>query len=724
MLTDAATNSKFTNVANWQGMNLADILDKSYCYLTGPSKPTFNFNADHIDVSFNANSYLDILTTKGRIRFNCPTDTYSVQNNGERLVMNITNGEMYVASPSSSDLSGHIITLLAYTKHVVQGYFSSYFNKWQRDSIREYIDDVNNDLKGNSIEIKTLQHESKIPLCSDYSKFRNGTIDGGTALNSKYKYRICTYPENIEIFESSTLYVESGFRVYVWKKNDDESFTGLGWKQQSYNIEPGYYKFVIARQSEDTSEMADIVNFASKVYFDKNTYKDFYLSHYAYFTGPKKPSFSINTDYSINVTLPNTGELKIFNKNGNVKNYTLSSGLSYDINRAAGRLVINIDDDNIDTAIYVRTSTSSDDNNKKCFILLSYNGYGCSGLLANYYYRWLIDSHPNDILYWHNDDNFLPKLRNISFPQKYRGTVGIKPLTILHCSDNHASNAQIEELVELKEHYGTYIDDMIHTGDSVQAWFNEPSGNIWDWSGFGNKIMNVIGNHDAWVSPSGTPNATASQCYQKFFAPYISEWGLTQYTENICYYYKDYAVQNVRLIVLDGMHWDSSQLSWLTNVLNDAKTNSMHVIIASHFLPCSYRDLVDAPDSGFNSLDDTPTDNMYLNSEAYAAVQTFIENGGIFVCWMAGHVHTDYMGFVPNTNKKQFAYAVNDSLWQSSGNGDRTSGTKARWAADLIGIDVTSRELKFVRIGMDLDRNLRKIDTLVYSYGGNTFIKI
>ena len=67
--------------------------------------------------------------------------------------------------------------------------------------------------------------------------------------------------------------------------------------------------------------------------------------------------------------------------------------------------------------------------------------------------------------------------------------------------------------------------------------------------------------------------------------PYKANWGANgtlSITSNKCYYYKDYTNAKVRLIVLDCMHENSAQLTWLNNTLASAKSANMHVLIANH----------------------------------------------------------------------------------------------------------------------------------------------
>lgn len=100
-------------------------------------------------------------------------------------------------------------------------------------------------------------------------------------------------------------------------------------------------------------------------------------------------------------------------------------------------------------------------------------------------------------------------------------------VTLLHCSDYHGYTANMERLVKFYTHHRDSIDDVIHTGDSVQGRYDSTPF-LWDGVA-GNTFLNVIGNHDSATKPGDTvawSGASAQECYDRYFKPYISGWGV------------------------------------------------------------------------------------------------------------------------------------------------------------------------------------------------------
>lgn len=317
-------------------------------------------------------------------------------------------------------------------------------------------------------------------------------------------------------------------------------------------------------------------------------------------------------------------------------------------------------------------------------------------------------------------------------------------ITFLHFSDIHGDADCTKRLMKMHERYAAYINDIICTGDMVMG--NYDSANamaFWNKSGAESVLM-AIGNHDSWVT-----NYDASICegyvqglglvkktlvYQKFFAPYISGWGVTQPTDaeadGKCYYYKDYTftsggntTKTLRLVVLDCMHYGvytdldndnvSIQNTWLVGVLNDARTNNIPVIIADHFQAGNGNGHY--VDCAYSSRDKLSED--LLNPLAYNAVQDFIDAGGEFVCWFFGHSHKDEISY-PGGNEDQLQIAITCAR-SDSGNlddGDRVIGTKTQDAFNVMSIDTTDKLIKIVRIGADRNRELGAKRVLVYRY--------
>lgn len=174
----------------------------------------------------------------------------------------------------------------------------------------------------------------------------------------------------------------------------------------------------------------------------------------------------------------------------------------------------------------------------------------------------------NDLLSGYIYDDGIRQLSNAS-------------LTLLHFSDIHGDAIRLARIMTFAKRYSNFIDNIIQTGDLVSASW---SSGIDFYTGVEgtDKILNVIGNHDSASSNSGGwTDYTAAQCAARYITPFVSNWGVT-IGSDVCYYYKDYD-NGIRLIVLDRLHFDSTQKSWLLALLQSSTAKK--VIIACHNVP-------------------------------------------------------------------------------------------------------------------------------------------
>lgn len=290
------------------------------------------------------------------------------------------------------------------------------------------------------------------------------------------------------------------------------------------------------------------------------------------------------------------------------------------------------------------------------------------------------------------------------------------PLTLLHFSDLHADIKAMERIVS---EANNLVDDMICTGDIV-ANTAEQISSWWD-----EDVMIAIGNHDTASYSGGSYNWTALSMADRdayYIAPFESNWGIT-HTPGTSYYYKDYATQKIRLIVMDGMLYTdngadaTTQTSWLASLLSDAISNSYHVIIAIH-----------APHGGataeicsFSKKDQgtMPTwTDCNTPQSVIDTVSTAIGNGLKFIGYIVGHTHQDNMWDAEN-NGKQLMYCVTcantDSYaqWKDS---DQFRDSEND-AYNIVTIDTTNTLVKIVRGGgADIDNVMRTRKAICFNY--------
>lgn len=301
---------------------------------------------------------------------------------------------------------------------------------------------------------------------------------------------------------------------------------------------------------------------------------------------------------------------------------------------------------------------------------------------------------------------------------------GTTPFTLLHFSDIHGDGTNMARITHYREVFRPLIDDIIHTGDIVASKVNATSFDFWGNVPNSAEVLNVIGNHDIWYTDGFTHDANYP--YVTYFKPYIdnSDWGTivqpaNAEANNLCYYYKDYAAKNIRLIVLDYNEYAAADVAWFENALADAKTNGYHVIVAIHYQPVVREEF----NTGFNigKTIVTPASGG-VASGFMNAVETFIQGGGNFVCWLSGHEHVDYCG-VAGTNTRQVSICVDTAALRNDSNARyRAMDTRSQDAFNLISVNTNTKTIQVFRVGNDRDAMLRHIGVMCIDYANGTLL--
>ena len=309
----------------------------------------------------------------------------------------------------------------------------------------------------------------------------------------------------------------------------------------------------------------------------------------------------------------------------------------------------------------------------------------------------------------------------------------VDPVTFLHFSDLHGCTANLERIVEFYGAYSKYIDDAIHTGDAVSCYIDDP--NPWTKVKGAGKILNLIGNHDCWKghktwSETDIPyDATAEDAYKVFISPYVASWKVVQpdgvnkkssIYYSACYYYKDYPQSGVRLIALDPLHYDDVQDSWFASVLEDARLKGITVVAAQHYYSQTGLDSIDSgfsTQSGIAACADTERPQIEcMREQAFLTLDRFIDNGGTFVCWLSGHDHEDYIGYVRG-HERQLQILV-DKAGEKDGymHEDRTPGTVNQDSFNLVTVNPSKNLLVIQRIGCSTGPSMRSKRLFCYDY--------
>lgn len=316
--------------------------------------------------------------------------------------------------------------------------------------------------------------------------------------------------------------------------------------------------------------------------------------------------------------------------------------------------------------------------------------------------------------------------------RKSRSGSSYAPALFLHFSDIHGDTESLSRLMEFASdyHIGHYLNDILCTGDIVKntlddgmTWFDSVSGT--------DKILMLPGNHDCVKGSAGSPtSATKQEMYEAVFANRVAEWGVTQpegaATNYLGYYYKDYATQKLRLICLDSNgsgDYQTAQVTWFADTLEAAYDLGYSVVCAQHFV--FDRSQCTGVKCTFNSDEAMTNEGSWVIPNAYiSAVETFIDYGGEFVCWLGGHVHKDRV--LLHENEHQLCIGVTTACHKSPQTDhedcDRILGDKSQDAFNIVGIDTFSKRITVLRIGSDLTRMLAHKRYLCLDYENRTVV--
>ena len=291
-------------------------------------------------------------------------------------------------------------------------------------------------------------------------------------------------------------------------------------------------------------------------------------------------------------------------------------------------------------------------------------------------------------------------------------------LTMLHFSDYHGDNQELEWIYRDWANVINECDDYICTGDLVADRF----ANRFDF--FANsssiaakKTMLVIGNHDALAAESGwdwTQIATEQEMYDKFFAPTIAYWGVT-IQEGKTYYYKDYPNHAIRLIVLDEMLTGADMYAQNVWLQNTALQTEYSVVIARHF-PVVHPVYIS---STFTALDVIDVDGGGGNASGIEEiVHNFINGGGKFICYICGHAHRDIISY-SSVYPEQISITIDAAgravcnAWSDC---MRYDDQISRDLFNVIQFDTSTHTIKIVRCGCNYDNRVREKNTICIDY--------
>ena len=264
-------------------------------------------------------------------------------------------------------------------------------------------------------------------------------------------------------------------------------------------------------------------------------------------------------------------------------------------------------------------------------------------------------------------------------------------------------------------------DDAICTGDMV----GDTATQISSW--WNPSVLTCIGNHDTASYTAGTGyDWTALSMANRdayYIAPFESNWGIT-HTSGTSYYYKDYDEAKVRLIVMDAMLYSgtpgaeaTAQTAWLENLLTDAITNDLHVLIAIH-APHGGATAVNCSFSRYGQTAMPTQQDCTTPQTVIDTVAAKITGGLNFIGYIVGHMHQDNIWDAENDGE-QLMYCVTCAavgyapLWAQS---DQHRDDKND-AYNVITIDTANTLVKIIRGGgANMDDHMRTRKAICFNY--------
>lgn len=328
-------------------------------------------------------------------------------------------------------------------------------------------------------------------------------------------------------------------------------------------------------------------------------------------------------------------------------------------------------------------------------------------------------------------------------------------MLICHFSDLHADWKRFQNVMDVIEYYQPAF--AIHTGDLV-CWDSNSETDIFfqEIAKSSVPVYNAIGNHETFQGESVLSNA---YLHNRYIAPLKN---IQTNGKSDGYYYVDFPSHALRLIVLndyeneDVPHYSmrnyelrQPQIDWLIAVLKDCEEKNLAVMIASHesdepVLPNSNQngfcqrfepypwsipsphesivaDIVDAFQYG-KTLN---KEYVWKVSGACVKVDCSFVKRSEFICYVNGHRHGDYVGYLP-TYPQQLSMGMTctgcfpegyHNIGEEISDLSRIPDTVSEDAINMYVLDRERKEISVVRIGANVNDLFEKRLAAKYRYG-------
>lgn len=319
----------------------------------------------------------------------------------------------------------------------------------------------------------------------------------------------------------------------------------------------------------------------------------------------------------------------------------------------------------------------------------------------------------------------------IEFCNSVKNAIDGNDIVFLHFSDTHvgrfempASRARKHARLALEIAKACRCDFICHTGDVIQG--NGNVQNLPDKECYENFIPDIVNSNVPFIFCLGSPAHDLGQTdstntesgstltrgqvfsiagrYKKWFSNAV-------YNTNDdirSYYYFDIPQNDTRVIILDscdlndtqgrrrGLGFSSTQNTWLTSVLSDAKNKNYKVLFFSHMI--TNKNLRWGADV-------TPNGDVIETT-----IKNFVDNGGVVLGMFYGHEHWDNYYYYSSLKMPTFCVVCDmpckenmtnsvKAAWGTSKVWDRTVGTTSEYAYNVFVINPYTRKIQKFRYG-------------------------
>ena len=180
------------------------------------------------------------------------------------------------------------------------------------------------------------------------------------------------------------------------------------------------------------------------------------------------------------------------------------------------------------------------------------------------------------------------------------------------------------------------------------------------------------------------------------------------------------------------MSYTAHQHSWLITTLTDAKTKGYAVVVAGHQIPMESTGDYTLFDTNFNSLQHGMDSSYGINNYSYLenevrykatdAIDSFINDGGEFICWLNGHMHYDMCGVLKSHPNQIFIAVRQCALYGAWNDTPAVENTITETCFNLISFDTYAKTIKVAAIGAEYDVWMRHKGSMSINYATKTLI--